>query len=301
MTSPRLDMARLASTVALIALVHAAAARKIQFSGGANVSLRIYSTQCSIDLSCMQCLGVRSPANDAPTVIVSCSDASAKSDWTYTAPGDNASIQLTGTNLCAIICSVVCMHADCRSRRCLDAGTNPHNNGPAKVYTCYPGLAAQHWYFTADDRIALTGGDQCLDLNDSTGAPQTYQCTTGNTNQVWTPGSTPTTTTSTANITPAPTPTPTVVQYIHPGNVDQTRCLSYAGVYDGASVEVGTCGAASEFFVAHGDNVGIYVPGTNLCVQRAPLASAELMRTPGASRRSTAATWATGSSSRTAG
>jgi hypothetical protein len=257
-------MARLASTVVLIALVHAATARKIQLSGGANVRLRIHFAQCSVDSSCMQCLGVLSPANDAPTVIVSCSDASAKSEWTYTAPGDNASIQLTGTNLCAIICSVVCMHADCRSRRCLDAGTNPHNNGPAKVYTCYPGLAAQHWYFTADDRIALTGGDQCLDLNDSTGAPQTYQCTTGNTNQVWTPGSTPTSTTSTATITPAPTPTPTVVQYIHPGNVDQTHCLSYAGVYDGASVEVSTCGAASEFFVAHGGNVGIYVPGTNL-------------------------------------
>jgi hypothetical protein len=212
----------------------------------------------------MQCLGVRSPANDAPTVIVSCSDASAKSDWTYTAPGDNASIQLTGTNLCVVICVLACMYADRRSRSCLDAGSNPHNNGPAKVYTCYPGLAAQHWYFTADDRIALTGGDQCLDLNDSTGAPQTYQCTIGNTNQVWTPGGTSTSTTSTASITPAPTPTPTVVQYIHPGNADQTRCLSYAGVYDGAAVEVGACSAESEFFVAHGDNVGIYVPGTNL-------------------------------------
>jgi hypothetical protein len=36
-------MARLASTVALIALVHAAIARKIQSSGGANVRLSIHS------------------------------------------------------------------------------------------------------------------------------------------------------------------------------------------------------------------------------------------------------------------
>jgi hypothetical protein len=49
----------------------------------------------------LQCLGVRNPANDAPTEIVSCADASAHSDWVFTQPGDNLSIQLAGTNLCA--------------------------------------------------------------------------------------------------------------------------------------------------------------------------------------------------------
>lgn len=37
------------------------------------------------------------------------------------------------------------------------------------------------WYLTGDNRIAITGGDQCLDEGDN--GVQTYQCTTGNTNQ----------------------------------------------------------------------------------------------------------------------
>jgi hypothetical protein len=98
---------------------------------------------------------------------------------------------------------------------CLDAGSNPANNGPAKLYTCYPGLAQQHWYFTADDRLALTGGNQCLDRANGNGAPQTYNCLTGNTNQMWTPDAMPTPTTT---FTPTPTPTPTTVQWIHPNS-----------------------------------------------------------------------------------
>lgn len=65
----------------------------------------------------------------------------------------------------------------------LDAGTNPHNNVPAKVWTSFPGLTQQTWYLTPDNRIAITGGNQCLDEGDN--GPQTYQCTTGNTNQIW--------------------------------------------------------------------------------------------------------------------
>lgn len=37
------------------------------------------------------------------------------------------------------------------------------------------------WYYTDDNRIAQTGGNQCLDEGDN--GIQTYQCTTGNTNQ----------------------------------------------------------------------------------------------------------------------
>jgi hypothetical protein len=77
------------------------------------------------------------------------------------------------------------MHAFMYS--CLDAGSNPSNYGPAKVYTCYPGLPQQHWYFTADDHIAITGGTQCLERvgGHGAGAPQTYQCEAGDTSQQW--------------------------------------------------------------------------------------------------------------------
>jgi hypothetical protein len=39
------------------------------------------------------------------------------------------------------------------------------------------------WYLTGDNRIAITGGTQCLDQGDANVGTQTYQCTTGNTNQ----------------------------------------------------------------------------------------------------------------------
>ncbi|KAK4688940.1 hypothetical protein P7C73_g1169, partial [Tremellales sp. Uapishka_1] len=65
----------------------------------------------------------------------------------------------------------------------LDAGVDPHDFVSAKLWTSYPGLTQQTWYLTADNRIAITGGNQCLDEGDD--GPQTYQCTTGNTNQIW--------------------------------------------------------------------------------------------------------------------
>ena len=37
------------------------------------------------------------------------------------------------------------------------------------------------WYFTDDDRLAITGGVQCLDEGDN--GVQTYSCETGNGNQ----------------------------------------------------------------------------------------------------------------------
>lgn len=79
-------------------------------------------------------------------------------------PG-SGSVVLSGTNLA------------------LDAGENPGNNGALKVWTSYPGLYQQTWYLTDDERIAITGGDQCLDEGDN--GIQTYQCTTGNTNQIF--------------------------------------------------------------------------------------------------------------------
>ncbi|WWD16291.1 hypothetical protein CI109_100717 [Kwoniella shandongensis] len=65
----------------------------------------------------------------------------------------------------------------------LDAGENPGNFGSLKIWQSYPGLYQQTWYYTDDKRIAITGGDQCLDEGDN--GVQLYQCTTGNTNQIW--------------------------------------------------------------------------------------------------------------------
>ena len=81
-----------------------------------------------------------------------------------------------------------------------------------KIWKCFDNLPAQDWFYTADLRIALTGMGtyfrsfvdpmpspisdlivivgQCLDLTNgilTNGNPvQTFQCTDGNTNQIWT-------------------------------------------------------------------------------------------------------------------
>jgi hypothetical protein len=76
-------------------------------------------------------LAVVNPADDVPTQILPCDAAAQSGDktgkfvhWVFV-PGDNMSLRLEGWELC------------------LDAGSSPINNGPAKVYTCYPGLAQQ--------------------------------------------------------------------------------------------------------------------------------------------------------------
>lgn len=65
----------------------------------------------------------------------------------------------------------------------LDAGENPVDGGALKVWTSYPGLYQQTWYLTPDNRIAITGGTQCLDEGDD--GAQVWTCTTGDDNQVW--------------------------------------------------------------------------------------------------------------------
>ncbi|WVQ80075.1 hypothetical protein IAT38_002176 [Cryptococcus sp. DSM 104549] len=65
----------------------------------------------------------------------------------------------------------------------LDATDGRTNNQLVKLWTSYPTLFQQTWYLTPDRRIAITGGDQCLDQGPS--GPQTYKCTYMNDNQVW--------------------------------------------------------------------------------------------------------------------
>lgn len=233
-----------------------------------------------------QCLGV--PGTGAvrqPTEVLPCVDIALGDNvslyWNI-AEGDNLSVQLAGTNLC------------------LDAGSNPSNNGPAKLYTCYPGLAQQRWYLTADNRIAITGGNQCLDKGQ---APQTYQCTPGNTNQVWNvaSGTDVTTTTiappiTTASASSTSTPpvsvtstsvsaTPTVISpgggdgsglWIHP-NGNTTECLTVANGAAGLNAEVVITGCfapypTDEFIglqtwnIVQGSASTIQLAGTNYCL-----------------------------------
>ncbi|WRT64499.1 uncharacterized protein IL334_001431 [Kwoniella shivajii] len=62
-------------------------------------------------------------------------------------------------------------------------GGGSTNNAAVVLWKSSPGVFAQTWYLTGDNRIAITNGVQCLDEG-STG-PQTYQCTDFNTNQAW--------------------------------------------------------------------------------------------------------------------
>ncbi|KAJ3521431.1 hypothetical protein NM688_g9017 [Phlebia brevispora] len=84
----------------------------------------------------------------------------------------STAVQLAGTNYC------------------LDAGDSPANGVQMKIWECYSSLAAQTWYYTDDNRIALENQGLCLDLtNGSTDdgtIMQIWACTDDNSNQVWT-------------------------------------------------------------------------------------------------------------------
>ena len=65
----------------------------------------------------------------------------------------------------------------------------PGNGVQMKIWECYSGLAQQTWYYTDDNRIAVQGYGQCLDLTggrlDNGNIVQSWTCTDGNTNQIW--------------------------------------------------------------------------------------------------------------------
>ncbi|KAI5829926.1 ricin B-like lectin [Schizophyllum commune Tattone D] len=72
---------------------------------------------------------------------------------------------------------------------CLDAGEDIGNGATMKLWQCYEGLAQQTFYYTDDSRIAVEGKGQCLDLTggilEDGNVMQTWACTDGNTNQIW--------------------------------------------------------------------------------------------------------------------
>ena len=59
-----------------------------------------------------------------------------------------------------------------------------------KIWQCYSGLAAQTWTYTSSHSLALSTNNECLDLTNGSltngNQVQTWTCTPGNANQVWT-------------------------------------------------------------------------------------------------------------------
>ncbi|WVQ80074.1 hypothetical protein IAT38_002175 [Cryptococcus sp. DSM 104549] len=108
-----------------------------------------------------QCLHpVASPANGIIVGTAECANASL---WDI--QEGSGSVILHGTNFA------------------LDATTGKANGQLVKLWTSYPKLFQQTWYLTQDRRIAITGGNQCLDFGPN--GPQTYQCTDRSNKQVW--------------------------------------------------------------------------------------------------------------------
>ncbi|RSH95557.1 hypothetical protein EHS25_000649 [Saitozyma podzolica] len=70
---------------------------------------------------------------------------------------------------------------------CLDATQqNPPNGIKMKIWECFVDLPQQDWFYTDDNRIALTNQGECLDLTNGNltnfNPLQVWACTTGNTN-----------------------------------------------------------------------------------------------------------------------
>ncbi|KAK7055961.1 carbohydrate-binding module family 13 protein [Favolaschia claudopus] len=118
-----------------------------------------------------KCLDVRGAvyANGTPVQIYDCNGSQAQK-WAI--KRGKGSVQVAGTNYC------------------LDAGSNPANGVGMKIWQCYDGLAAQTWYYDGVRKtLNLYNQGQCLDLTDGDltngRQAQTWQCTSGNTNQLW--------------------------------------------------------------------------------------------------------------------
>ncbi|KAJ3571080.1 hypothetical protein NP233_g3987 [Leucocoprinus birnbaumii] len=130
-----------------------------------------------------KCLDVRGAVfeNGTPVQIYDCNGTPAQ-NWVV-APGEGH-VQLAGTGFC------------------LDAGASPANGVGMKIWQCFDNLPAQDWFYTNDDRIALTNQGFCLDLTNGNLANanqvQIWHCTDNDVFQIWTtsPGSSINSTTS---------------------------------------------------------------------------------------------------------
>ncbi|TYJ53468.1 hypothetical protein B9479_005912 [Cryptococcus floricola] len=66
----------------------------------------------------------------------------------------------------------------------MDAGTGKDNGESLTIEKYSNGTFAQTWYLTTDNRIAITDGNECMEMNDDDKVI-TNPCEGGDTNQVW--------------------------------------------------------------------------------------------------------------------
>ncbi|KIJ36191.1 carbohydrate-binding module family 13 protein [Sphaerobolus stellatus SS14] len=117
-----------------------------------------------------KCLDVQGAtfADGTPVQIFDCNGTGAQK-WVINS--GTTSVQVSGTNFC------------------LDAGSSPANGVQMKIWTCYSGVAQQTWTYS-NNKLALSVQSQCLDLTNGDltngNVLQTWQCSAGNTNQIWT-------------------------------------------------------------------------------------------------------------------
>ncbi|KAJ7592610.1 G-X-X-X-Q-X-W domain-containing protein [Mycena floridula] len=118
-----------------------------------------------------KCLDVRGGvfANGTPVQIYDCNGTQAQK-WDI--KRGKGSVKVTGTNFC------------------LDAGSTPGNGVGMKIWQCFDNLAAQTWFYDGVQKsLTLYNQGQCLDLTDGDltngRRTQTWQCATGNPNQLW--------------------------------------------------------------------------------------------------------------------
>ncbi|KAJ9114568.1 hypothetical protein QFC20_001442 [Naganishia adeliensis] len=118
-----------------------------------------------------QCLSVPNPSDGATVTLAACNSANnnqattTNQQWVIQ-EGNNQRVQLFGTDLC------------------LDAQIDPAPGRPTVVYPCI-GSGPQTWYLTPDDRIAITGGTQCLTAAGSNA--ETQNCAPGINSQAFAP------------------------------------------------------------------------------------------------------------------
>ncbi|WVQ71189.1 hypothetical protein IAR50_000714 [Cryptococcus sp. DSM 104548] len=56
----------------------------------------------------------------------------------------------------------------------LDSGTAAEDGSWFKIWTSYPGIDAQSWYYTDDNHIAVLGGTQCI--QETINGPRSFGC-----------------------------------------------------------------------------------------------------------------------------
>jgi len=163
------------SIVPITSIVHATSTARVTTSGTRTAPPVSTSSSSAISpihpiSDTSKCLDVRGAvfANGTPVQIYDCNETNAQ-QWVIS-PG-TTSLNVLGTNYC------------------LDAGSDPASGVGMKIWTCFDGLAAQTWFYTADDRIAVLGQGQCLDLTNgvltNSNQVQTWECTDNDINQAW--------------------------------------------------------------------------------------------------------------------